>query len=207
MVLEKTLESPLNCKEIQSIHPEGDKSWVFIGRTDAAAETPILWPPHVKSWLIGNDPDAGRDWGRRRRGRQRMRWLNGTTDSMGMSLSKLREFVMVREAWCAAIHRVSKSWTRLSDWTELNWLFPCMYLSHIFIHSFLQVYFGCFYVFTTVHNAAMNFGAHASFPISVFVSFGYIYSGVGLLGRMVVLILFSWVFLINFESYTGHVEY
>ena len=63
MVLEKTLESPLDCKEIQPVHPEGDKSWVFIGRTDAEAETPILWSPRAKSWLIGKDPDAGRDWG------------------------------------------------------------------------------------------------------------------------------------------------
>ena len=84
MVLEKTLESPLDCKEIQLVHPKGDQSWVFIGKTDAKAETPILWPPYVKSWLIGKDSDAGRDWGRRRRGRQRMRWLDGITDSMDM---------------------------------------------------------------------------------------------------------------------------
>ena len=109
VVLEKTLESPLDCKEIQPVHPKGDQSSVFIGRTDAEAETPILWPPHGKRWLIGKDPDAGKDWGRRRRGQQRMRWLDGITDSMGMSL---------REAWHAVIHEVTKSQTQLRDWTE-----------------------------------------------------------------------------------------
>ena len=118
VVLEKTLESPLDCKEIQPFHPKGDQSWVFIGRTDAEAETPVLWPPHAKSWLIWKDSDAGRDWGQEKKGMTEdemagwHHWLDG------MSLSELWELVMDREAWRAVIHGVAKSRTRLSNWTE-----------------------------------------------------------------------------------------
>ena len=121
-VLEKALESPLDCKEIQPVHPKGNQSWLFIGRTNAEAEALVLWPPDVKNWLIWKDPDAGKDWRGRRRGHQRMRWLDGITDSLDMNLSRPRGLVMDREAWRAIVRGVTKSQTWLSDWTELNFL-------------------------------------------------------------------------------------
>ena len=128
VVLEKTLESPVDCKEIQPVHPKGDQSWVFIGRIDVEAETPILWPPDAKSWLIGKDPGAGKDWGQEEKGT--------TEDAMvgwhhlNMCLGGLRELVMDRQAWRAAVRgepqrawhdwATELNWTELSDWTELT---------------------------------------------------------------------------------------
>ena len=130
MVLEKTLESPLDCKEIKPVNPKGNQSWVFIGRTDAEAETPILWPPDVKNWLIGKDPDAGKDWGQEKGAtKDEMigwhHWLNGH------EFGKLRELVIDREAWWATVYGVPKIQTQLSDWTGLTVEFFSLILEYI----------------------------------------------------------------------------
>ena len=120
VVLEKTLESPLDCKEIQPVNPIGSQPWIFTGRTDVEAETPILWSTDVKNWFIGKDPDTGKDWRWEEKGTTKdemVRWHHQLDD---MSLSKLWEFVMDREAWPGAVHGITKSWTQLRlNWTDL----------------------------------------------------------------------------------------
>ena len=118
MVLEKTLESPLDCKEIQLVHPKGDQSWVFIGRTDNEAETPVLWPSDVKNWLTGKDPDAGNDWRQEEKGTTEDEMVGWHHRLNGHEFEQTRGVGDDSEAWCAAVHGIEKSQTRLRNWTE-----------------------------------------------------------------------------------------
>ena len=144
VVLEKTLESPLDCKEIQPVHLKGDQSWVFIGRTDVEAETLILWPPDGKSWLIWKDPDAGKDWGQEEKGTTEDEMVGWHHRLTGCGFGWTTGLVMEREAWHAAVHGVAKSQTRLSDWTELNYFtILWWFLPYTDMSLFLSVHARC----------------------------------------------------------------
>ena len=120
VVFEKTLESPLDCKGSQPVHHKGNQSWIFIGRTDAEAEAPILWSPDVKNWLIWKDPDAGKDWRQEEKGMAEDEMVGWHYQLINMSLSRFQKLVLDRETWCATVHGITKNWTQLSDWTELK---------------------------------------------------------------------------------------
>ena len=136
MVLEKTLESPLDCKEIQQVHPKGDQSWLFIGRTDVEAETPILWPPDGKNWLLGKNPDAGKDWRQEEKGTTVDEMVGWITDSADISLRKVWEMVKDRETWSAVVHGVAKNWTELNDSTDtFTILLRIIYCSLIILNT------------------------------------------------------------------------
>ena len=122
VVLEKTVESLLDCKEMKPVNPKGNQSWIFVGRTDVKAETPIISPHDVEIWLVWKDLDAGKDWRWEEKGKTEDEMVGWHHRLNGHEFEQTLELVMDREAWRAAVHGITKSWTRLSDWTELNWL-------------------------------------------------------------------------------------
>ena len=162
VVLEKTLESPLDSKEIQPVNPKGNQSWIFIGRTDAEAEAPIFWPPDVKSWLIRKDPDAGKDW----------KWEEKSTaeDEMvgwhhwldGHEFEQLQELVIDRKAWRAAVHGVSKSQTQLSNWTEFNWSQMILF-QYVISKNVLMGYFTFLFFWYQVFEICHIFYTYSTF--------------------------------------------
>ena len=161
VVMDTIPESPLDCKEIKPVNPKGNQPWIFIGRTDTEAEAPILWPPDVKNWLIGKDPDPQKDLRERRRGRQRMRQLDGITDSMDIDLSKLHEIVRNREAWHVVAHGVAKSWMQLSSWTTATNIIyivaPCYFMMYnMVVHQISLIWYFIHYKIITTKTLVIT---------------------------------------------------
>ena len=156
VVLEKTLESPLDCKEIKLVNPKRNQPWIFIGRTVAAAEASILWSPDAKSWFIGKDSNAEKDWRQKEKGMAENE-RDSITDSMDLNLSKLREIAEDRGAWCAAIHGVVKNQTRSSNWTTTNAaLMPNYFINKFpplcfYLYYFLHLWFPFLLIFLSIH--------------------------------------------------------
>ena len=164
VVLEKTLESPLDSKEIQPVHPKSNQSWTFIGRTDAEAETPIFWPPVAKNWLIWKDPDTRKDWRQEELGTTEDEMIDNITESMDMSLSKLQELVIDREEWCAVVHGVTKSPTWLSDWTD-----AILFFYSIGLYFHLQIHHNLVLLLLWLSSFFLEFWAPADLGSSSFI--------------------------------------
>ena len=164
VVLEKTLESPLDCKEIQPVHPKGDQSWVFIGRTDAEAETPILWPPHAKSWLIGKDPDVGKDWRQEEKGMTEDGWMASPTQWAWVWVNSRSWWWTGRPGvlWFMGLQRVGHDWA-----TELNWM--CICICTLLLNPFISLYI-CIYTWSWVPRTVFkSTGFNLIFSRSIFV--------------------------------------